>query len=396
VLEIEGEGRLATWWVSKRIGVDMFKVMLCFLSGCANWVEFDGPVPPDGLPRATPSAEDQARFQTASDWSLSHRGDALVIVRGGEVVFEEGDRGYDLETGHALWSGTKTFSCLLVQKAIANGDVSSLDERVSEFFPEILDPADPRRARITVRQLLDFTSGLPEDRQALSDDGLQVDQEILDKVAYATDLRLVADPGTRFIYGSEHLWVLAGWFQARTGQDPVDYLEEHVFEPVGFEYAGWMRDPAGQPALAYGAWTSAGQWAKIGMLLRDDGVFDGVEVLPPGAIEECTEGSKANPSYGLTMWLNNSSSGDGGRLFPGGLDDLFAATGSHDQRLYIIPSEDLVIARLGRGDARYADRELLDRAVNGGYPPGGGCDHTSVGAAWLGLALLPLLRRRTA
>ncbi len=290
--------------------------LLPLLAACAERVAFDDPLPPDGLPRGEPTVDERARFELAAGWSLAHGGQDLVIVRGDEVVFEDTAPGYDRERAHHLFSGTKTFGCLLVQAAIARGDVSSLDERVGDALPALLDPADPRRAEITVRHLLSFTSGLGEDRRALTRDGLLADPEVEDKVAVAAALPLDHDPGTTFHYGSAHLWVLAGWFAARTGEDPVAYLDEHVLAPIGFAHAGWIRDPAGHPALAYGAWTTAGQWARVGMLLRDDGAFDGEAVLPPGAVAECAAGSTANPAYGLTLWLNRATSSRPGRRSP--------------------------------------------------------------------------------
>lgn len=362
-------------------------------------------LPPDGLPRGEASAEERARYDLAAAWSESHGGRDLVIVRGDAVVYERAAPGIDPLAARPLFSGTKSFGCLLVQAAIGRGDVGSLDERVGDAFPAVLDPADPRRASITVRHLLQFTSGLAEDPDALTRDGLRAVQRVPDKVAVAAGRPLDTAPGERFDYGSVHLWVLSGWFRARTGQDPIAYLDAHVLGPIGFEHAPWVRDPAGNPALAYGAATTAGQWAKVGMLLRDDGVFRGARILPAGAVAECATGSAANPAYGLTLWLNRATDADldpvghtlapPGQpiLWPDGPADLFVAAGARDQRLYVFPTDDLVVSRLGDGSLRYREEELLARLVAGADPPGGCATAPSApGAAAVGLLLL--LRRR--
>lgn len=378
--------------------------MWWLLPACADRASFEVEVAPDGLPRDEAPADARARYREANAWSLDHGGQDLVVVEGPEVVFEAGAPGYDRSLGHPLYSGTKTFACLLVQSAIAAGDVDSLDERVGDAWPAVLDPDDPRRERITVRHLLSFTSGLADDNARLTRDGLLAEQRVTDKAAVAAAQPLVHDPGTTFDYGSVHLWVLAGWYRARTGHDPLDDLEARVFAPLGFETAGWTRDPAGNPAFAYGAWTTAGQWAKIGVLLRDDGVWDGVPVLPPGAVAECATGSDANPAYGLTMWLNRETPArldpvghtlakEGRILLPTGPDDLFAAAGALDQRLYVIPSRDLVVARLGDGDRGFRDEELLARLLWGLNPPGG-CATAPGASGWLAVALLAVTARR--
>jgi CubicO group peptidase (beta-lactamase class C family) len=353
------------------------------VAGCAERADFSDPIGEDGLPRGQASAEAAARYGSAADWSEEHGGLAFLVVEGDEVVFERYAEGYDPLTPVHLFSGTKSFSCALVQAAIANGDVTSLEERVSDVLPAL--DTDEKRD-ITVRQLLDFTSGLEEDPWDLTIDGLREEQRVEDKAAHAAARPLESAPGEAFHYGGAHLWTLSGWFLARTGRDPVDYLDEHVFGPIGFAYGGWIRDPAGNPALPYGAWTTAGQWAKYGILARDDGDWAGAAVLPAGAIAECVVGSEANPAYGLTWWLNRETDAEldpvgrtvadeGPILYPDGPDDLFGAAGAHDQRLYVIPSLDLVIVRLGTGDRAFREEELVARALDGADPPGG-CAHT--------------------
>ncbi len=247
------------------------------LAACGRIVTFDGVhLPEDGLPRGVPDESLRSRLETADAWSTDHGGLAFVAVQGDAVVYESTAPGRLPTEAHHLFSGTKTFGCLLVQAGRFRGDLGSLDEPVGDAFPAVSSPegapADPRRSRITVRHLLNFTSGLQDDTPHLTRDGLHEEQDVPDKPLWAASRPLDHEPGTTFEYGSVHLWVLSGWFRARTGRDPVDYLDEHVFAPIGFEHAAWLRDPSGNPALAYGAGTTAGQWAKVGMLLRDDSV----------------------------------------------------------------------------------------------------------------------------
>ena len=64
------------------------------------------------------------------------------------------------------------------------------------------------------------------------------------------------------------------------GEDALEVLDSSVFEALDFRYGGWHHDPAGNPMLPYGAWTTAHEWAKYGVLLRDDGVWLGFGTAP--------------------------------------------------------------------------------------------------------------------
>jgi CubicO group peptidase (beta-lactamase class C family) len=373
------------------------------LLACGPQADFPDPIASDGrIARVSTPAADVARYELAADWSEDHHGLALIVVEGDSIVFERYAPGWDATAPHHLFSGTKTFACALVQAAVANGDVTSLDERVADVLPEF--DVDGKRD-ITVRHLLSFTSGLTDARWALTVDGLRADQRVDDKAAVAVAQDPWAEAGTTFSYASVHLWVLAAWFQARTGQDPVDYLDAHVFDALDFDVSGWIRDPSGTPALPYGAFTTAEEWAKFGVLLRDDGEFLGERVLPVGLLAECAVGSAANPAYGLTTWLNQETDAvldpvggtlatSGPILYPDGPTDLFAAAGAQDQRLYVIPSRDLVIVRLGDGDRRFEDPELLARVLDGADPPGCATAPLRSGPGWALLALAVAARRR--
>jgi CubicO group peptidase (beta-lactamase class C family) len=131
--------------------------------------------------------------------------------------------------------------------------------------------------------------------------------------------------------------------------------------------------------LPYGAWTTALEWAKYGVLLRDRGAWRGTQVVPADGVAACLHGSRAMPAYGLTLWLNvpvgphaNArampafrSGGPSGFLYPGGPADLFAAAGDRDNRMYVVPSRGLVIVRLGTGSREWRDAEFLARVLDG-------------------------------
>lgn len=365
---IVGSTRFAAVRVS---ALSLPALALATFVGCRTPTEFTTPIPiDDTFPRREGTAEEMKRWDEAAAWSEDRGGLALMVLRGTDVVYERYADGYSGETPIHLYSGTKSFSCGLLQGLRDQG--LALDSRVGDEISEW--DGNDRKATIEIADLLHFTSGLKQDQKILTVDALYEEQRVDDKYAYAINLPALQAPGEKFEYGSTHLAVFGAYIDRRFG-DPVDLIEELVLDPIGLRTAGWIRDPVGQPMLAFGAWTTANEWAKFGVLARDDGIWQGQQILPSGGFTECFQGSAANPAYGLTFWLNEPV-GQGVEV-PGfgdttgstllgdrAPDDFVMAAGAFDQRLYIVPSQNLVVVRLGTGNARFKDLELTEMVLD--------------------------------
>jgi CubicO group peptidase (beta-lactamase class C family) len=276
------------------------------------------------------------------------------------------------EQAHRLASGTKSFWGVLAAAAAEDG-LLGLDEPVSETLAEWRD--DPRKREITIRQLLNFTSGLEPERKELRG------AKVSDKFDHAIDIPLKAEPGREFIYGPSHLAVFGAVLTRKLAAkgmdpDPVQYLERRILEPIGAKVARWNRDTAGQPIMAAGAFLTARDWAKFGQLVVDGGRWDGKALVRHDLFEQLFRGSRANPFYGLTFWLNGGpdavedaalsrgakrwlSRTDEGFIWKEGPKDLVMAAGSGSQRLYIILSRGLVVVRQAEKSKKFSDVELL-------------------------------------
>ncbi len=160
--------------------------------------------------------------------------------------------------------------------------------------------------------------------------------------------------------------------------DPVRYLETRVMDPIDARIAAWERDASGRADPGAGASIAARDWARFGALLLGRGRVGNAQVVDPERMQALFQGSSANPTFGLALWLNAKSKRMigarwGGRapapaFYPDGLEDLVVATGAGNQRLYVIPSLDLVVVRFGERDPRFRDADLLARlstAVSG-------------------------------
>lgn len=307
----------------------------------------------------------------AAQYSAARRGSAVVVYQDGRERYAQGQNGFDLRQPHLLASGSKSFACAIAVAAQDDG-LLDLEERVSDTVAEWR--SDPLKAEVTVRQLLNFTSGLPGDA---------ADPRTVPRLAnlntLAIGLPLVAAPGTRYTYGNAHLAVFNEVIRRKTKEQADAYLWRRVLEPIGVAAIRWSRDRAGNAQLAGGAFVTARDWASFGRLVLNDGVWQGKQILSSSRLSSCRQGSQALSIYGLTWWLNvpvrgnaesraevprilDVSATSSGRVAPSAPGDTFMAAGAGNQRLYVVPSLRLVVVRFGEGGP-WSDDEFLARLL---------------------------------
>jgi CubicO group peptidase (beta-lactamase class C family) len=298
-------------------------------------------------------------LQAAANYSRSAGGTSFLAIQNGQTLLEQ-----NANEPQKIYSGTKAFWGLAALAAAEDG-LLSLDENVAATIPAWRN--DPRKARVTIRQLLDFSAGLdPVPSLHNNNPG--------DRDAIALRAPIVASPGTAFIYGPAALQVFHAVLKAKLGgESPTRYLERRVLRRMGLGSQRYLTDSAGNPLLAAGWILSARQWAKIGeVALRG-----GAPIVSAGSMSQCWHGSGANRAYSLGWWNNRAA--PGGREFDieanlvgkwqrqswGGAvlcrnapSDVVACIGSGYQRLYVIPSMNMVVVRHGSG-RRFSDAQFL-------------------------------------
>jgi CubicO group peptidase (beta-lactamase class C family) len=338
---------------------------------------------------AAPASAQTLNTRAAADYSAVNSGRAVVIMQRGQIVFEEYQNGYNSATPHPLFSGTKSFSCALAVAAQDEGLVS-LDEPVAN----VVSPwrvgnanAAPQvdwKSLITGRQLLSLSSGLSTDFSPGSD--------LTTMNSYQASLfnRSAAAPGAAGIYTPSTFQAFGAFFELKTGgqltatgtvsggRDPLDYLKARVFDRIGMKIGAWTRDANGKPTLSSGASLTAREWIKYGQLVLQGGKWNGETILNESRLRECsTYNNAAFAGYGLAWWLNRPIAD----TYAAGIDllptadvnvvgriaadvppDMFMAAGAFNQRLYIIPSLELVIVHFA-GGGTWSDNEFLKRLL---------------------------------
>lgn len=288
---------------------------------------------------ATPAAAQSLDFAAAASYSAERRGVSLLVMRRGEVIFEDYPNEGGVSRGWELASGTKSFTGVMCAAAIQDGLISSWDEPAANTLSEWRNDA---RRDITIRHILSLTSGIT---------GGPIARPPTYAAAIAEQPQ--AAPGERFAYGPTPFQIFGEIIRRKTQGDPLDYLTRRILAPLDIAPTHWRRGADGLPHMPSGAGLTARDWARFGWFVLQNGEGR----VDANALGACFTGSRANPGYGLSFWLLRE-----GLVAPGrnagieidaSLSERFGAismaAGAGDQRLYLVPALDLVIARQATG-----------------------------------------------
>ncbi|MBA3608320.1 MAG: serine hydrolase [Chthoniobacterales bacterium] len=307
---------------------------------------------------------DPAAVRKAAKYSADHRGTSFLALQNGKTLLEEYPGKATADDRQRIYSGTKAFWNLAALAAAEDG-LLDLDAPVADTITAW--QKDPRKAQVTLRQLLDFSSGLAPGFH------LQVN-EFGDRDQAALKLPMVAAPGKAFIYGPGALQVFHRVLKEKLGDEtPTEYLKRRVLKKLRLGPQRYLDDRAGNPLLAAGFVLTARHWSRMGELV----LARGKPVLKSESLEQAWRGSAANRAFSLGWWNNRAA--PGGREFDfedmltpkwprqdwreaclcrDAPRDLVACIGSGYQRLYVIPSLDLVVVRQGKG-GKFSDARFL-------------------------------------
>lgn len=285
-------------------------------------------------------------FAAAADYSAQRRGVSLLVMQGGQVVFEHYPRS-TAATAHELASGTKSFSGVLAAAMVQDG-LLSLDEVCADTLTEWRD--DPAKRSATIRSLLSLSSGAGGGTLGRP----------------ATYARSVAQPFAGaagvFRYGPAPFQIFGEIVRRklaavdRPARDVLAFMEDRLLRPAGVSHGLWRRQD-GQPNLPSGAHLDARNWARFGAFVQGGCKVNGRAIVDPVALSECFRPTPANPGYGLTWWLlrpglvppSPRSLIDSSATTLAGLPTVNMAAGAGNQRLYLIPDRDLVVVRQADG-----------------------------------------------
>ncbi len=290
---------------------------------------------------------------------------AIVILHDGKLVAERYAPGYRAETPVLGYSLSKSVINALIGILVRQGQLS-----VGQRAPvaEWAYASDPRHA-ITIEQLMRMSSGLAIEEE--SDTGLDPVSRMLflesDMGGFAARSKLKTTPGTQWEYTSGNALILSRIIRDAVGghgEDAAEFARKELFEPLGITTATIEFDAAGTPVGSTNVLASARDWARFGELYRNDGVVNGRRILPERWVNYSTTPT-LNTDYGAGFWTNRGGHGHAkGRIEAGMPEDAFYGSGNLGQRVVVIPSEGLVVVRLGLTHSDGFDMKGLLRLIS--------------------------------
>ncbi|MGD8587059.1 MAG: serine hydrolase [Chloroflexota bacterium] len=239
------------------------------------------PLPGDAWPVSTPEQQGldpmlvADLYHNASELETLY---SLLVVKDGRLIAEDYFNEGSLGQKALLQSVAKSYTSALMGIALDQGCLSSVDEKMIDFFPDFADQiTDPRKRQITIREMLQMRAGYPPEE---SDPALWEAVLSGDYVHLVADFPLTSDPGTEFQYSNLTAHWLGVIVARACDTDLKSFAQAHLFDPLGAEIGRWKVDLDGYNWAAGEIHVSARDAAKFGLLYLNDGQFEGQQIVP--------------------------------------------------------------------------------------------------------------------
>lgn len=315
---------------------------------------------------AAESAIDLAALESISAYAEARNSTGLIVMHQGRIVWEAYWRGYGPEATFNAMSMTKTLMGMLIGIAIAEGHIASMEDPVATYVPEWRADA---RANIAIADLLAMQSGLRNEDQTDTLDSDLVQMFLgSDVTRIALSIPSLHPPGERFDYNNVNTQILGLVLANATGMPVADYLSTRLWQPLG---AGdgelWLDHPGGFPKTFCCFFATARDWARVGQLWLTDGKVGDREIVPSPWLAQMATPSPLEPTFGYHLWIKARTADfpnvNTAATAPFLAEDTIYLDGRGVQRVYIIPSEDLVIVRMGEQPPNWDDAVIPNTLV---------------------------------
>lgn len=282
---------------------------------------------------------------------------AVVVVHKGRIVAEDYGQTFKPGTPMMGWGLAQGAVNALVGILVKEGKLR-LEAR--KLLPAWRSPADPK-AQISLDHLMRMTSGLAFDQSdaALVGDLFPMLYTQTDTAAFAAGKELEADPGSRWAFSSGTTNIVSRLMRDALGPDLHDYFSfphRALFDRIGMGSAVLEADASGTFVGSHFLYATARDWARLGLLFLNDGVWQGERLLPEGWVRySTTPAPGSDGAFGAHLWLKVPDimrpSGAPRRDLPA---DAYYLVGFGGQLIAVVPSRELVLFRSGIGRYRGA------------------------------------------
>lgn len=209
---------------------------------------------------------------------------SLLVFKNGYLIAEDYFHGGSPDLQVNIHSVTKSINSALVGLALEEGCITSLDQKMMDFFPELTRRiTDPRKNDITIRQMLQMRAGYPWEEATAEGTELLFTGF---RPSNLVDVPLAYDPGSDSAYSNLTAHLLGVIVARACGTDLKTFAQEHLFGPLGIEPGFWQVDWVGNYLGYSDIDLSSTDLAKFGMLYRNEGQHNGIQVVPAQWVQD--------------------------------------------------------------------------------------------------------------
>jgi len=224
----------------------------------------------------------------------------LLVIKNGRLIAEGYFNQGSVEQKAYMASATKSFTSALVGIALDQGCLSSLDQKMIDFFPEFDDKlTDTRKMQITIRDLLKMRSGYVWEERTPYLGSLFSSRGYW--LPFIGEFPLTSDPGTEFGYSNLTSHILGVIIARECNTDLKSYAQEYLFAPIGAEVGDWSLDADSLYYGSHGIPLSARDRAKFGWLYLNGGEVDGNQVISTDWVEQSLQ--RYSENIDLSGWI---------------------------------------------------------------------------------------------
>lgn len=269
---------------------------------------------------------------------------AVLLACKGKLVFEEYFHGFSRESLHDLRSASKSLTSIMVGAAAQESRTLNLRSKVTKLFPSSIPGGtdDPRRASITVQDLLTMSSGLDcDDSNSASvgnEDVMQGNRKLKDYIDFTLKLPMMRNPGEKAVYGSAQANLLGGVVAKERGQWLPDFFRDKIARPLGIDQYAFPIAPDGEGYAGGGMYLKSRDFLKFGQMMLQGGVWKGHRIISKAYVQESTvpRFELAGIHYGYLWWIIRYQ-------VEGRTVEAFFAGGNGGQLLVVIPEKSIVM-----------------------------------------------------
>lgn len=281
---------------------------------------------------------------------------SILVIRNGKIAAERYFNGHNKDSENNIRSVSKSFLSAAAGIAIEKGLFSQNDKLTKILEPYNLQTVDARFNQITIDHLLKMKSGLNSDIN------------IYMNVFYSSNwlstifgLRLVNDPGERFVYSTPTTHLLSAALTTSSAQSSFDFVTENLLVPLGIELNSWEKDPQGVYFGGNNMYFTTRNMAVLGLLYLNKGFLNNRQIIPELWIEKSltdytagnlTWGEMSNIGYGFLWWIGELSG-----------YKIFSAIGHGGQFVLCVPDLDLIVATNAYSNISFEQADIQELKI---------------------------------